>query len=332
MRFKILLSIVLFITACSTAVYKKSFFKIGTIINLTIVSSESKAVKVATLIENEFTRIQSVFSPYKKSSIISQINNYAYKKPIICSKEVISLLKLSNRISTQTKGAFDISFAALGNIWDYKKKPFIPPTDSVVKSVKKLVDYKNIKIINDTYVSVAKGMRIGLGGIAKGYAIQNAVKLLLQNGIKSGIVEAGGDLQVIGSKGFNTTWKTGVIDPVSKNILCAITLEHMDAIATSGGYERYAEYKGRKYHHILSPRTGYPADTFLSVSVIAKNAVLADAYATALFVMSLDEVKGFLKQYNNVHAILIDKNRKIYMSSFLKDRLMYHDANKIIWL
>jgi len=175
-----------------------------------------------------------------------------------------------------------------------------------------------------------RGMKIALGGIAKGYAIKRAADVLIEQGISSAIVDEGGDLQVIGKK-FRKRWISGLVEPWKNDVLLSIKMNPGESIATSGNYARRAIYHHKIFHHIINPKTGKPTKTFSSVSVITKNPVEADAYATSIFVMGLKKTLQFLKHKKNLSVILIDLKNKIYISKSLKKRIVLFKKLNVVW-
>jgi len=174
-------------------------------------------------------------------------------------------------------------------------------------------------------------MKIALGAIAKGYAIKQTVKVLKKAGIKAGIAEEGGDLQVFGDNN-GRSWKTGVMHPRKNSLLLIIDLYDMDSIATSGDYARVVKKGKKRYHHIINPRTGKPTETLASVSVICKDPVLADSIATAIFVLGIDGIKKISEKYPELNFIVMDLDMNLYISKNLEDRIKLIEKTKINWL
>lgn len=307
---------------------------LGTLVNLTIIaSSEEIAASAARAAFGEIDRVEKLMSPRLAESDVSRINARAAEGPVHVSADTFTVITLAQQVSRLTGGAFDASFASAGMLWDFSKEPFSPPEKREVLKLLPLVNYKNVFLNKqDRTVRLAqKGMKIGLGGVAKGYAVGKAIEALKKHGVKDAIVEAGGDLKVIGSK-FGNPWRVGLMHPREKSIIITLTLKDDESIVTSGDYERFAVHKGVRYHHIIDPATGYPAQGLLSVSVIAKDPALADAYATALFVMGKEKAIEFLSKRKDLKAILIDPGMKIYASKDLKERIAAASNKDINWL
>jgi len=264
---------------------------------------------------------------------VSRLNRDGGAGPVTVSRETCALVARSVAISAETGGCFDITFAPLERLWNYKDKNFVPPSPAAVAALLPLVGSDKLRLYPDrgAVAFALPGMQIGLGAIAKGYAVEKGIDALRKRGVDAGIVEAGGDLQVLGGK-YGKPWTTGLRDPRRDAILLALELLDGDAIATSGDYERFVMRNGARYHHILDPHTGYPAAGFCSVSVISKSAPLSDAYATAIFVMGPDRVKEFLGRHAEISVVLVDDKGRLSISKKLKDRVTMLEQRNITWL
>ena len=322
----------MFISSCRESIHRVSRPILGTIINLTIIADDKNAAQASAIVFDEFERIEALMSPYRKASDISRINNNS-GKTVKVTKETFELIEFANKISKQTNGAFDLSFASISPIWNYKNRNFTPPSNELIKEYLPLINYKNI--ITDTNMSTVKlkmqGMKISAGAIAKGYAIRRGIELLIENKIKNSIVDAGGDLQVIGSK-QGVKWKTGLRHPRKDELILTLDMESNESIASSGDYERFAFYKGIRYHHIIDPATGHPTKTFSSVSVISDDPVLSDSYATAIFVMGLKKGIEFANATKNISVILIDREINISISKKLKGKITIDKKYNPKWI
>lgn len=282
-----------FIVFFKNRIYYKEIFLFDTIIEIKFFSRNFiNAKRTLKEIQEEFYYIDSICSPLieknKKNNLLAEI------------------IEASIDISTKTDGAFDVTIGSISKLWNRFKVPVLPDTNEILKRLN-LIDFKKIKIIKDSIV-MHDGQIIDIGGIAKGYAIKKGLAIMKKNNIKSGMINAGGDLGILGDKN-GKKWKIGIRDPFDKNCLIDTLFLEDISVATSGDYERYFEINGRKYHHILNPKTGYPAYTFRSVTVICENPVYADAYATAIFVLG-DKGIDFAKK-NNIKVIIVKKNREI---------------------
>lgn len=267
----------------------------------------------------EVERIEKKLSVRKKDSRITEINQWAGTKPVEVDDEMYRLIRESKRFSEMSGGAFDITVQGLGDIWDFNRPGFREPGPDRVKRGLKRVDYRKIRLNErDSTVFLEEGgMEISLGGIAKGYAVDRAVGILRESGIKGGIVSAGGDLLAFGRKGNGEVWKVGVRNPrdLSKNI-CVLPVSNL-SVATSGDYERYRMVDGKRVHHIIDPRTGYPSTECMSATVAARSAMTADALATAVFVLGPEAGLALLEGLPGVEGIVVDSDGKITASTGL---------------
>jgi len=214
-----------------------------------------------------------------------------------------------------TNGAFDPTVLPLVEVWGWFSTPSVPDS-GVLDSALALVDWKKIKLAGDTLI-VPEGMGLDLGGIAKGFAVDEAVSFLMESGVEEGMVNAGGDIRVWGDR----KWKIGVRNPRGTGIIAVVELENC-AIATSGDYERFFMVDGKRYHHILDGKTGFPASSGLvSVSVIAPTSVLADAYATAVFVMGVNRGLAWLESQDSIGGIVCTEDGDVLYTQDLEGRV-----------
>jgi len=272
----------------------------------------------------EIKRLEQKLSRFQNHSLVSQINLQAGKSPVPVDEEVFYLLKTAKEICQESGGAFDPTILPALELWKFNQKNPQPPSSAEIKKRLKLVGCENLILDEEkkTAYLVKPGMAIDLGGIAKGYASDRVVKVLEENRVEAGIVNVGGDLRVFGAggKGF----AIGIRHPSKKNQIIAKIYLKDSAIATSGDYERYFIFQGERYSHILDPRSGYPARGERSVSVLAEKGILADAWATALFVLGSEKGMELVKAHPELEAVFIDADGTRKISPGLK--------GKIIWL
>lgn len=319
----VLIILASFLFSCGKKqIFTEMKFLLGTEVTITV--STASTTKAYRAIDRAFEAVKLVndlMNPYSETSDVYKINNSA-PEAIEVSKHTALVIKEALRISELTGGSFDVTFGPLGNIWDFKMDPFIPPSKEEIRRTMELVDYNNI-VLNDNRVALKNiDSSIGLGGIAKGYAVRLAVKALQKEGITDAVVNAGGDIYIMGSKN-GSPWKSALQNPREKGYLLAINHNSGESCVTSGDYERTAFYRGKRYHHIIDPHSGYPTQTFASVTVITKDPMEADALATSIFVMGLEKTKLFLEKQSGLKVILIDLNMKMYLSKDLKDRIEF---------
>jgi len=334
-RLKNCLFLLLFISvlSCGEKTSSVSRMLLGTAVTITIADRNSNASELFNAAFKEVEKVQSSFSLYNASSEISVINNNAYPGPVRISDDVFSLIKSSLEVSGKTGGAFDITWASSGKLWDFSAEGFTPPDDIKIKSILPLISYKNIRIVEgiNTVSFLKKGTKIGLGGIAKGYAVRKAVSVLRKHGVKGAIVACAGDIQVIGDNS-GRPWKAGIQDPRGNSVIATFAMKDGDAVSTSGDYERFRMINGRRYHHIIDPATGYPSESgLISVTVFSKDPVASDAYSTAFFVTGFEKAKAVLAEMNELSAVFVDSNQKIFASSNLKGRLQFREDKRVIF-
>ena len=289
----------------------------GTNIVIEVFHNDAQMRKDAiNAVVSEMERINQTMSTYIESSDISHINARAYSEEVIISQEIYDLLALSFHISELTGGAFDISYASVGYLYSYPEKT--KPSDEQIATLLNAVNYKLIKL-NKANVSVRflhKDVKIDLGGIAKGYAVDNAIELLRNMGITNALVTAGGDTRLLGDR-LGKPWIVGIRDPRNSEKQAVVIPLADSAMSTSGDYERYFEEDGKRFHHILSPKTGKSTYSVQSVSIIGPLSVYNDALSTAVFVMGLKDGIGLINALPDFEAIVMDANRRMHYSDGL---------------
>ncbi len=300
---------------CSEKKASSTEFYLNTVITITAYGEKSQeGVRKAF---DEIKRIENLLSCYIETSEISKINKNAFLKPTEVSGETVEFLKKTLIFSEKTDGAFDITVKPLMSLWDITSETPRVPADSEIKSALSGVGYENI-VINGNLVSfLNKNTKIDLGGAAKGYAADMAVKVLNDYGIKNAILDLGGNIYALGKNPQGKNWRIGLQDPSKKRGESFSVAELSDKTAvTSGSYERYFEKDGKVYHHIINPKTGIPADTgLISVTVIGESSLEADMLSTAVFVMGAEEFIKIKDLFNFEKIITVDKynNKKEYV-------------------
>lgn len=265
----------------------------------------------------EIRRIEKLLTTYKNDSQTNLINANAGIKPVKTDPEVFNLIERCIGISRITQGAFDISYGSIDkSLWNFDKAMTqLPDAETALKMVH-LVDYRNI-ILDKENTSVflkEKGMRIGFGGIGKGYAAEMARQILFKNNVRSGIINASGDLCAWGLQPNGKKWTIGVADPDAPNAAFSYMEVSNKAVATSGNYEKFVTINGKKYSHTIDPKTGLPVTGIKSVTIMASNAEFADAMATPIAVMGIKAGLFLIDQIPDLYCIIIDDNNKIYTS------------------
>ncbi len=268
----------------------------------------------------EITRIEKLISSWDSASQTSEINRYAGISAVKVDKELFELISRAIAISEITDGAFDISYASMDRIWKFDgSMTTMPSPEEVQKSLGK-VGFENIILDtqNQTVFLAEKGMKISFGAIGKGYAADKAKQLLMDKGVSAGIINASGDMNTWGKQANGKEWTVAITNPMNKNNAFAILPLKQGAVVTSGDYEKFVEFNGIRYAHIINPKTGYPATGIISVTVFAPSAELADALATSVFVLGRDVGLDRINQLPNVECIIIDDKGTIYKSEHIK--------------
>ncbi len=301
----------------SQQMYKKTLKLMGSKFGITVVAENKKiADSYIDIAVNEIFRIEKLISSWNANSQTTLINNNAGIKPVIVNKELFNLIERAIKISKLTDGAFDISYASMDRIWKFDgSMKMFPSEEKIKKSVLK-VGFKNIFLNRErlTVFLKLKGMKIGFGGIGKGYAADKAKKLLIKKGVKAGIINASGDMNTWGRQPNGKPWQVGITNPLNKNKVFALLPINNSAVVTSGNYEKFVIFKGKRYTHIINPRTGYPSSGIVSVSVFAPNAELADALATSIFVMGTEVGMNLINQLKGIDCIIVEDTGKINSS------------------
>lgn len=298
--------------------FSKSLKLMGNMFTITVVSEDpvfgEENIQIAIV---EIQRIEALFTTYNTESQTSLINENAGIQPVKVDKEVFDLIQRSLHISKITQGAFDISYGSIDkSLWNFDKTMTQLPSAEMALKMVHLINYNNIILDpeNQTVFLKEIGMRIGFGGIGKGYAAEMAKKLLVKNGVKSGIINASGDLTAWGFQPNGKPWTIGIANPnVPENAFSYLEISNK-AIATSGNYEKFVTIKGKKYSHTIDPKTGLPITGIKSVTVISNNAEFADAMATPIAVMGIENGLFLINQLPDLYCIIIDDYNKIYTS------------------
>jgi thiamine biosynthesis lipoprotein len=298
--------------------YSQSAKLMGNNFVITVVAeNEEKATQSISMAITEIKRIEQLFTTYNSDSQTNLINANAGIAPVVVDDEVYELIERSKGISKITQGAFDISYGSIDKtLWNFDKSMTqLPPLKEAQKMVH-LIDYTNI-ILNEENRTVFlknKGMRIGFGGIGKGYAAERAKKVLQANGVCNGIINASGDLTAWGLQPNGAQWTIGIANPDFPQEAFSYLEISNKAVATSGNYEKYVMIKGKKYSHTIDPKTGMPISGIKSVTIISDNAEFADAMATPIAVMGINAGLYLINQIPSIYCIIIDDNNKLYTS------------------
>ena len=313
-----LIFLVNYSVAFSQQIFKKEQSLLGSPFEITVVATDSVQAKLYTdLAISEVKRIENLVSDWIPTTQISQVNQNAGIKPIKVDQEVFDLVERAIKISKLTSGAFDISYASMDKIWKFDGSMKQMPTEEAIKKSVEKVGYQNI-ILNPkdkTIFLKNKGMKLGLGGIAQGYIADKIKEVLQEKGCTSGLVNVSGDINTWGKQPNGQPWTVGIINPMNKNKVFATFILDDSAVETSGSYEKFVVFNGKRYSHIIDPRTGYPASGIVSVSVFAKQTELADALATGIFVLGIEVGLDLVNQLNGIDCIIVDDKGGVHVSN-----------------
>lgn len=271
----------------------------------------------------EIQRIEKLLTTFSEESQTNEINRNAGITPVVVDLEVFQLIQRANRISKITQGAFDLSYGSIDkSLWNFDITMKTLPSVEIAKKSVRLINYNNIILDekNTTVLLKEKGMRIGFGGIGKGYAAEMAKRKLQELGVQNGIVNASGDLCTWGTQTNGKQWTVGIADPNEKIKSFAQMNISNKAIATSGNYEKFITINDKKYSHTINPKTGLPITGISSVTIICNNAEIADAMATPVMVMGIEAGLFMVNQIKDLACIIIDDLGEIYTSKNINSK------------
>ncbi len=332
----LLFSIIFMSCTKNESTYKESRVLMDTYCTITVVASSSdKAAESINAGFAEIEKLDGLLNFFSDESEVAAINKASKDSPARVSSETLEMLEMALNISKATSGAFDPTVAPLMGLWKFPKNrtDHDIPSDISVNNARALVDFRKIVINSETFEVYLdmKGMKIDLGGIAKGYAADKAVDALRKNGIKAALVAVAGDIRGYGFSKIGKSWKVGIQNPRPmyesdkpwEEVMATLNLEDK-AISTSGDYQRYFIKEGKRYHHIIDPETGYPAETdLISASVIAPEGYISDGVSTAVFVLGVENGMKLLESMKvmGVEGVLVDREKRVIVTEGLKGKL-----------
>ncbi|MEA5427367.1 FAD:protein FMN transferase [Arcicella lustrica] len=302
----------------SHLIHKKKLKLMGNAFEISVVDENADWAneRIAEVID-EISRIEKLLTTFSDDSQTNLINQNAGIQAVKVDKEVFELIQRSIRISELTQGAFDITYGSIDkSLWNFDLSMKALPDAETARQSVRLINYKNV-ILNQQDSSIflkEKGMRIGFGGIGKGYAAEKAKALMIAKGVKSGIVNAAGDLTTWGTQPNGKSWTIGIADPdAQQSTFSALNISNV-AVATSGNYEKFVVIDGKKYSHTIDPKTGLPVSGIKSVTILSPNAEIADAMATPVMVMGVKVGLNLINQIQGIACIIVDDHNKIFTS------------------
>ncbi|SHI43408.1 thiamine biosynthesis lipoprotein [Clostridium amylolyticum] len=299
----------------------KTEFFMGTVVSISLY--DKKDDKILDKAFNKVKQIESELSINKEGTEIDKVNNSAGKDTVKVSKDAFINIEKGLEYSKLTEGSFDITIGPLVKLWSIGLPEAKVPTSEEINNTKSLVGYKDLEINKaDNTVKLKKtGMKIDLGGIAKGYTADAITDILKENGVEHALVDLGGNIYALGNNPEGRPWKIGVQNPFDSRgkIVGYVPVENK-SVVTSGIYERYIEKDGKKYHHILNPFTGYPYDNELAgITIISDKSIDGDALSTSVFSKGLEGGMKFIEKLPNIEAVFVTKDNKVYITSGLKN-------------
>lgn len=305
------------LSAHSQILRKRTTLLMGGRFDISIAAKDSlTAEQNINEVITEITRIENLISDWKPDSQVSQVNQNAGVKPIKVDREVFELTQRAIKFSEITNGSFDVSFAAMDRIWKFDgSMTEMPSAEAIKKSVEK-VGYRNIILdsVESTIFLKLKGMKIGFGALGEGYATDKCRAMMIAKGIQAGIINGSGDMSIWGKQPNGQPWKIGITNPFKPEKVLAVVPLNQGAVTTSGSYEKFVVFNGKRYSHIINPATGYPATGLCSVTVFGPNAETANGLSTSLMVLGQKEGLLLLQKFPEYSCVMITDNGKVIKS------------------
>jgi len=330
---KLILAFILFSFSTYAQVLRhRTTLLMGSRFDITIVAEDSlKAEQNIDTVIHEISRIEALISDWKADSQVSEINRQAGIRAVKVDREVFELTKRALKLSELTGGAFDISFAAMDRIWKFDgSMSEMPDSETVAKSVEK-VGYKNIILdsIQSTIFLKRKGMKIGFGALGEGYAADRSKEMMLARGIKAGIVNGSGDMNTWGKHPKGNHWTIGITDPFHKDSLYAVVPLQKSAVTTSGSYEKFVIFNGKRYSHIINPVTGYPATGLCSVTIFGPSAEQANGFSTSIMILGKDKGLELINRFPEFSCLMFSDDGQVFRSKNLSEKTLKRWQNNL---
>ena len=316
------------VQAQSDSSYHRTLLLMGCRFDLTVVAPDRQSGEAyIDLAVDEIRRIESLISSWDSTSQTSAVNRSAGDRPVKVDRELFDLLQRSVGISRLTDGAFDVTYASVDKLWHFDGTMTAMPDSAAIQASVARIGYAKIEFdaAAGTVFLPEAGMKIGFGAIGKGYAADRARALLEDRGVRAGIINASGDLTAWGTQPDGSDWMVAITNPLNKAKAFAWLPVENRAVVTSGDYEKYVTFNGVRYAHIIDPRTGYPATGIVSATVFAPRAELADALATAVFVLGTETAIDLVNQIPAVDVIVVDVTNRVHTSSGIDLQSPAHD-------
>ena len=313
----LLLAAVLFASSARADWYEREEAIMGTRVAVQLWSDDAElAVRALDAVMEDMHRTDELMSTYKPESQLSQVNAHAYERPVAVDPTIVDVVTRAIEYSKLSDGAFDVTYASVGYLYDYRQH--VHPSQAQIDAALPAVDYRQLRVDpkTNTIRFLKPGMRIDLGGIAKGWAVDRGADILRRMGIRHAMVNAGGDTYLLGDR-RGKPWIVGIRDPRRDNAVVARIPLQDQAISTSGDYERYFEEDGVRYHHILVPGTGRSPGLVRSVTVIGPTATRTDGLTKPIFIWGVEKGMDFVRRVKDVEAVIVDNEGQVYYSAGL---------------
>ncbi|WP_394903303.1 FAD:protein FMN transferase [Clostridium butyricum] len=312
--------------------YEMESFCMGTIISQKVYGENAKIAAIE--VEAEIKRLEGLMSFFLESSEVSKLNKAAGQYEVELSSEVLFVLNKAKYYSELCQGSFDITIAPIVRLWGiFTSKEKIPSQEEITEALK-LTGHNYLSINNDLKTSKLEKSEqcVDLGAIAKGYAADRAIEIYKHHGVESAFANLGGNVMVLGNKPNGDPWRVGIQNPLLQRGQCIGAVNAANkTVVTSGDYVRYFEKDNKKYHHILDPRTGYPAESSLmSATIVSKMSIDADALSTAIFILGLEAGIKLIDSQEDMEAIFITKAKEIYVTEGLKEDFAFFEIEGFI--
>lgn len=310
--------------------YDKNDFCMGTVINQRLYGTEAKQAAYEAICE--IKRLESLMSFFMEESDIAKINSKAGISDVQISSETLEVIEKSIIFSEVSSGSFDVTVAPVVKCWGITSPDQKIPLRKELEPLIKLIDYRCIKTDKGKCKVhlEKKGQMLDLGGIAKGYAADKVIEIYRKNSISSAFVNLGGNVMVLGTKQDGSYWNVGIQNPRAtlNDIIGYLSLKDK-TVVTSGDYQRYFTVDGVRYHHIIDPKTGFPANSgIISATIVTDCSINADALSTAVFILGLDKGLRMLSRFENTNAVLITEDGTVYVTNGLKNSFFLTDVNR----
>ena len=294
----------------------RQFFAMDTVMGVTVYGDDGE--KILDEVYNEITRLESTLSRTEKSSIISKINANAGLGAVAVTDEIFELLSFCREISEEFPNCYDVTIAPVMDLWGFTKDEKHVPESEMLSSAMELVDFSAVEEKDNTVFLKNHGMELDLGSVAKGYSAQRSIEIIKNAGCTSALLDLGHNISAVGTKPDGSAWNVAVKDPINTDGYIGIIAMSDVTASTSGGYERYFVEDGHTYHHIIDPKTGYPADAgLISVTVVSDDPVLADALSTAIYVSGAEKGLEYWLTVGGFELVLCTSDKNVIVTEGL---------------